>query len=241
MRIALVGYGKMGHAIEQIALQRGHEVVLKISSSNRHELNADNLKSVDVVIEFTKPEAAQENVITCLKAGTPVVCGTTGWNEGLDVAKTTAIDNDTAFLQASNFSVGVNLFFEVNRFLAAMMNEHPEYDVVMEETHHTQKKDAPSGTAITLAEQVIENIKRKMHWTDEQTTGASSFPIIAHRIEDVPGTHSVKYTSPIDDIEIIHTAHNREGFARGAVLAAEYIAGKKGVFTMKDVLGLSKL
>jgi len=153
----------------------------------------------------------------------------------------TAIDHNTAFLQASNFSVGVNIFFEVNRFLAAMMNEQESYDIVLEETHHTQKKDAPSGTAITLAEQILENISRKKHWTKDATADQASFPVIAHRTENVPGTHSVKYTSAIDDIEIIHTAHNREGFAKGAVLAAEFIAGKEGIFTMKDVLGFNRM
>lgn len=241
MRIALVGYGKMGHTIEQIAIQRGHEIVLKISSSNRQELNAENLKRADVAIEFTNPAAAQENVLSCLKAGIPVVCGTTGWNDGLARAKMAAVDNATAFLQASNFSIGVNIFFEMNKFLASMMNDQPDYDILLEETHHTQKKDAPSGTAITLAEQIIENVGRKQHWVKDHTDDPGSFPIIAHRTEDVPGTHSVRYTSPIDDIEIIHTAHNREGFAKGAVLAAEFVAGKQGVFTMKDVLGLDRL
>ena len=231
----------MGHAIEQIALQRGHSIVLKISTANKHELNEANLQRADVVIEFTKPEAAQENVLTCLKAGVPVVCGTTGWNDGLSIAKMMAVDNETAFLHASNFSVGVNIFFEVNKFLASLMNEQEGYDIILEETHHTQKKDAPSGTAITLAEQIIENISSKKHWTKEPTNDASTFPIIAHRIENVPGTHSVKYISSIDDIEIIHTAHNRDGFAKGAILAAEFVAGKKGVFTMKDVLGMNKL
>ena len=239
MRIALVGYGKMGKAIEQIAIEKGHEVVLKIGTANKQELNKEHLQNADVVIEFTRPEAAHENVLTCLKAGVPVVCGTTGWNEGLDHAKMVALDNDVSFLHASNFSVGVNIFFEVNKFLAAMMKEHTDYEVIMEETHHTQKKDAPSGTAITLAEQIIEKIGRKKHWTKEVTNDDDKFPIIAHRIENVPGTHNVRYTSAIDDIEIIHTAHNREGFARGAVLAAEFIAGKTGVFTMKDVLGLT--
>lgn len=241
MNIALVGYGKMGRAIEQIALQRGHEITLKIATANKHELNEESLKRVDVVIEFTRPEAAQENVLTCLRAGVPVVCGTTGWNEGLAKAKLTAVAHSVSFLQASNFSVGVNIFFELNKFLANMMNEQEAYEVVMEETHHTQKKDAPSGTAITLAEQIIENLKRKQHWTNEATNEPSSFPIFAHRTENVPGTHSVKYTSSIDDIEIIHTAHNREGFAKGAVLAAEFIVGKQGIFTMKDVLGFDKL
>lgn len=241
MKIALVGYGKMGQTIEQIAIERGHEVVFKITTANRNELNEANLRQVDVVIEFTRPEAAQENVTTCLKAGIPVVCGTTGWNEGLAYAKMTAIDHNTALLQASNFSIGVNIFFEVNKFLALMMNEQPSYDLVLEETHHTEKKDAPSGTAITLAEQILDNISRKNHWTKQITDDPATFPILAHRVENVPGTHSVKYTSAIDDIEIIHTAHNREGFARGAVLAAEFIEGKQGIFTMKDVLGLNRL
>lgn len=241
MKIALIGYGKMGRAIEQIAVQRGHEIVLKISTANKHDLTKEHLQNADVAIEFTRPEAAPENVVTCLKAGVPVVCGTTGWNEGLAHAKMTAIDHHTAFLQASNFSIGVNIFFEINKLLAALMNEQNDYDIVLEETHHTQKKDAPSGTAITLAEQILENVARKKHWTKEPTNDPDSFPIIAHRMEDVPGTHSVKYTSAIDDIEIIHTAHNREGFARGAVLAAEFLQGKKGIFTMKDVLGLDRL
>jgi 4-hydroxy-tetrahydrodipicolinate reductase len=241
MKIALVGYGKMGHAIEQIAQQRGHEVALKITTANRHELNEANLKEIDVAIEFTNPQSAQENVLACLKAGVPVVCGTTGWNEHLSLAKMAAIENSTAFLHASNFSVGVNIFFEVNKFLASMMNDQDGYEIALEETHHMQKKDAPSGTAITLAEQILENISRKKHWTKDATTDPSAIPVISRRIENVPGTHNVKYTSGIDDIEIIHTAHNREGFAKGAVLAAEYIAGKEGVFTMKDVLGLNKL
>jgi 4-hydroxy-tetrahydrodipicolinate reductase len=238
MKIALVGYGKMGHAIEQIAIQRGHEIILTISSVNRYDLKPEMLKGIDVAIEFTNPAAAKENVLACLGAGTPVICGTTGWNEGLESAREAAAKNNTAFLHASNFSVGVNIFFEVNKHLAAMMNDQPDYDVILEETHHTQKKDAPSGTAITIAEQIIEKISRKTEWTKAETIEPHTFPIVAHRIENVPGTHSVKYTSRIDDIEIIHTAHNREGFARGAVLAAEFIVGKTGVFSMKDVLGL---
>lgn len=238
MRIALIGYGKMGQTIEQIANERGHEVVLKISTANRHELNAANLSDVDVVIEFTRPEAAHENVTDCLKQGVPVVSGTTGWNEKLSHASLVAIDNDTAFLHASNFSIGVNIFFELNKFLASMMDEQPDYNVSMEETHHTQKKDAPSGTAITLAEQIIDNVKRLKHWTKENTDDPDLLPITAHRIENVPGTHSIKYSSSIDDIEITHTAHNRIGFAKGAVLAAEFIKGKQGIFTMKDVLGI---
>jgi 4-hydroxy-tetrahydrodipicolinate reductase len=239
MKIALVGYGKMGHIIEQIALQRGHDIVLKIWSGNRDELNEKTLLQADVAIEFTRPEAAKENVLTCLQAGVPVVCGTTGWAEGLAQAKMAAVANNTALLQASNFSIGVNIFFEINKLLASLMNDQPDYGVVLEETHHTQKKDAPSGTAITLAEQIIEHINRKEHWAKERTESETAFPIVSHRVEDVPGTHVVKYSSKVDDIEIVHTAHSRDGFAKGAVLAAEFIAGKSGIFTMKDVLGLT--
>lgn len=239
MRIALIGYGKMGQIIERIAKQRGHDIVLVIRSTNTDELNEANLNRADVAIEFTRPEAARDNVICCLDSGTPVVCGTTGWNEGLAQAKLAAVKANTAFLHATNFSIGVNIFFEVNKYLASMMNDQPDYEVMLEETHHTQKKDAPSGTAITLAEQVIDNVRRKRHWTLGPESTAAGIPIVAHRVDSVPGTHSVRYTSNIDDIEIIHTAHSREGFGLGAVLAAEYIMGRKGLFTMKDVLGLS--
>jgi len=239
MRIALLGYGKMGKAIEQVALRRGHNIVMRIGTANKDEMTSENLKKADVAIEFTKPDVARENVFACLKAGIPTVCGTTGWNEGVTYTQLKAIENNTAFLQTSNFSIGVNIFFEINKQLASLMNEQPGYDVMIEETHHTQKKDAPSGTAITLAEQVLDNLKRKHSWNKEQTDNAGSLPVISHRVENVPGTHSVKYSSSIDDIEIIHTAHNREGFALGAVLAAEFITGKQGIFIMKDVIGIN--
>ncbi|MBS1586594.1 MAG: 4-hydroxy-tetrahydrodipicolinate reductase [Bacteroidetes bacterium] len=238
MNIALIGYGKMGHAIERIATERGHNVVLRISSSNKDEMTEPNLQKADVAIEFTRPEAAKENVLNCLEAGVAVVCGTTGWNEEVVKAEMKAAEKGVGFLQASNFSIGVNIFFEVNKLLATLMSEHPEYSVSIEEAHHTQKKDAPSGTAITLAEQALENLKRIQHWVKGESNGQDVMPVISHRIENVPGTHSVKYSSAIDDIEIIHTAHNRDGFAMGAVLAAEFIAGKQGIFTMKDVLGI---
>lgn len=238
MNIALIGYGKMGKAIEQIATYRGHNIVLRISSSNKQEMTPDNLRLADVAIEFTMPEAAQENVLHTLRAGVPVVCGTTGWNEGLNKAKMVAMDNETSFLHASNFSIGVNIFFEVNKLLASLMNGQPGYEVHMEEIHHTQKKDSPSGTAITIAEQILDQLNRKKHWTEEETADSEMLRIIAKREDGYAGTHSVKYTSAIDDIEIIHTAHNRTGFALGAVLAAEFIAHKQGIFTMKDVLGI---
>ncbi|HYD22149.1 MAG TPA: 4-hydroxy-tetrahydrodipicolinate reductase [Flavipsychrobacter sp.] len=238
MKIALIGYGKMGKAIEEIATQRGHEITMRIGTANRDEMTKEKLQMADAIIEFTRPEAAKENVLLCLQAGVPVVCGTTGWNDELAIAKLSATENETAFLWASNFSVGVNLFFEVNKLLASLMNNQDEYEISIEETHHTQKKDAPSGTAITLAEQILENIQRKKHWARESTNNPDEFPIIAHRIDNIPGTHKITYHSAIDDIEITHTAHNRQGFALGAVLAAEFIAGKRGIFTMMDVLGI---
>lgn len=240
MNIALIGYGKMGKAIEKTALERGHRIVLKISRETMHEMTDENIRMADVAIEFTSPDAAKKNVIHCLRAGVPVVCGTTGWNQHVDEAKHAALENETAFLQASNFSVGVNIFFEINTLLASLMNGQEEYKAMVEETHHTQKKDAPSGTAITIAEQIVEQVARLKHWAlyPHKKEDADILPIVAHREEDVPGTHRVTYSSAIDDIEIIHTAHNRDGFAQGAVLAAEYIAGKMGIFTMKDVLGI---
>lgn len=238
MNIALIGYGKMGQAIERIAAERGHSIVLKITTANKHEFTKDNISKADVAIEFTNPEAAEENVLHCLRAGVPVVCGTTGWNRNLPHAELTAVENNTAFLHASNFSIGVNIFFEINKRLAMLMDEQPAYDVTIEETHHTQKKDAPSGTAITIAEQVLDNMDRKKHWVLNEAKKEEDLAIVAHRVENVPGTHIVKYSSAIDNIEISHTAHNRDGFAQGAVLAAEFVAGKQGIFKMTDVLGL---
>lgn len=238
MKIALIGYGKMGKAIEAIAQSRGHEVVLRIGSANRNELSGVVLPTADAAIEFTHPDAALDNVLACLDAGVPVICGTTGWNEHLGTAKQRSIEKGVGFLQASNFSVGVNIFFEVNKKLAALMNRQPSYDVCIEETHHTQKKDAPSGTAITLGEDIIRLLDRKDKWVLGDATAPNELGIEALREEHVPGTHKISYRSSIDDIDIIHTAHNRDGFAFGAVLAAEFIAGKKGVFTMNDVLGL---
>jgi 4-hydroxy-tetrahydrodipicolinate reductase len=236
MKIALIGYGKMGKAIEQIALQRGHEIVLRIGRGNQHEFTKENLVMADVAIEFTTPESALENVMKCMEAGVPVICGSTGWNEHVYLAKEKCIATNTAFLQASNFSVGVNIFFEINKRLASIMNDWPEYEVKVEETHHIEKKDAPSGTAITIAEQILENLKRKEHWELDKPPSENTLPIIAHREEHVPGTHTVTYSSAIDEIEIIHTAHSREGFASGAVLAAEFIQHRKGIFSMSDVL-----
>ncbi|WP_118973319.1 4-hydroxy-tetrahydrodipicolinate reductase [Taibaiella koreensis] len=236
MNIALIGYGKMGKAIEQVALQRGHQVILRIGRQNREEFSRENLVMADVAIEFTSPESAPDNVLHCLDAGVPVICGSTGWNDRLYLAKEKCAVSNGAFLQASNFSIGVNIFFEINKQLASLMNDWPEYEVSIEETHHTAKKDAPSGTAITLAEQVIDNLERKKHWQLDAPSGEEVLPIKALREDEVPGTHRVHYRSAIDDIEIAHTAHSREGFALGAVLAAEFIRHRKGIFTMSDVL-----
>ena len=238
MKIALVGYGKMGHMIEEIAIGRGHEVVLKISSQNAHDLTETNLQKADVAIEFTSPSAAFENVKKCIEAEVPVVTGSTGWNEKLREAEKICKEHSGSFLHASNFSIGVNIFFEVNKLLAKLMNSQPDYEVSLKEIHHTQKKDAPSGTAVTLAEQILQELKRKNTWIKKGSPDADQIFISSERIDPAPGTHHVKYSSEIDDIEIIHTAHNRKGFATGAVLAAEYIHDKKGVFSMKDVLGL---
>jgi 4-hydroxy-tetrahydrodipicolinate reductase len=239
MNIALIGYGKMGHTIEQIATERGHQVVLRISSANRDtEFTAEKLKQADVAIEFTKPEAARDNVLRCLQSGLSVVCGTTGWNEDLPLAHKACTENNTAFLHASNFSIGVNIFFELNKRLAKLMNAQPAYKVSIEEIHHTAKLDAPSGTAISLAEQVVDQLERTKGWQLAPASDPEALPITALREDAVPGTHRVSYSSEIDDIEIIHTAHSRQGFALGAVLAAEFLAGKKGVFSMQDVLGI---
>jgi 4-hydroxy-tetrahydrodipicolinate reductase len=238
MKIALIGYGKMGQMIEEIALERGHEVILKINIDNLSDFTKENMAPADVAIEFTGPESAFENVKQCIDFGVPVVSGSTGWNKQLEAAKTYCQQQGGTFLHASNFSVGVNIFFQVNKLLAKLMANQPAYEVTLKEIHHTQKKDAPSGTAVTLAEQVLENMDRKKDWVNGTATSPAELSIISERIDPAPGTHYVKYTSEVDDIEIIHTAHSRKGFALGAVLAAEFIAGKKGIFTMDDVLHL---
>ncbi len=238
MKIALIGYGKMGKAIETIALRRGHQVVLKIDADNLEDFTAEKLSQAEVAIEFTGPHSAAENVLRCIEYGVPLVCGSTGWLDRWAEAEARCKARNGTLLYASNFSVGVNLFFELNKYLAALMQGHPEYRIELEEIHHTQKKDAPSGTAITLAEQVLERVSRVQQWVNEPASTPAELPIISKRVDPAPGTHHVRYQSDIDDIEIIHTAHSREGFATGAVLAAEFIRDKKGIFSMKDVLGL---
>ncbi|MBL0333917.1 MAG: 4-hydroxy-tetrahydrodipicolinate reductase [Chitinophagaceae bacterium] len=238
MRIALIGYGKMGKAIEEIALQKGHTISIRIDQPNLHEFTAEFLKDTDVAIEFTGPHSAFENISKCIELGIPVVSGSTGWTEKLDEIKQLNAAKNSGLIWSSNFSVGVNVFFEVNKKLAVLMAPHHEYEVIVEETHHTQKKDAPSGTAITLAEQVMESVKRKKQWVNEISDNPEDLEIISQRVDPAPGTHQIRYSSVIDTIEITHTAHNRKGFASGAVLAAEFLAGKKGFYTMKDVLHL---
>ena len=240
MNIALIGYGKMGKAIETIAIERGHTVNLKIDISNLDQFTTANLQQCDVAIEFTGPETAAENITRCLNAGVPVICGSTGWLHQLETVTQLCNEVDGALLYASNFSIGVNLFFELNEHLARLMKNYQGYDVSIEEIHHTQKKDAPSGTAISIADQLLQINSQKKNWVNQLAASSEELSIISKRIDPAAGTHSVKYRSAIDDIEIIHTAHNRQGFATGAVLAAEFIQHKRGVYGMKDVLGLSK-
>lgn len=236
MKIALLGYGKMGHAIEETAIKRGHTIVLKINDQNLEDLTKENIQKAQVAIEFTNPDSAVPNILFCLNEHVPVVCGTTGWLDNLKSIEDKSKELNGTFLYASNFSVGVNIFFELNKKLATLLKPRPAYNVAIEEIHHTQKKDAPSGTAITLAEQVIELSDKKDKWVNNESAKENELAISSKRIDEVAGTHSVKYSSAIDDIEIIHTAHNRKGFAEGAVLAAEFIVDKKGIFSMKDVL-----
>ena len=238
MNIALIGYGKMGQAIEAIAIEKGHRVVLKIDINNAADLTKESIAKADVAIEFTGPHSAFDNVMKCLELGIPVVCGSTGWLDKWEDVKQYCEKQNGTLIYASNYSIGVNLFFELNTRLAKLMSGYPQYEVTMEEIHHTQKKDAPSGTAITLAEQVLANIANKKQWVNHLSDNPEELEIISERMDPAPGTHKVKYSSSVDDIEIIHTAHNRIGFAGGAVMAGEFAIQKKGIFGMKEVLGL---
>ena len=232
MKIALLGYGKMGKVIERIALERGHEIVLRKSSGD----SFSGLENADVAIDFSIPHAAVDNITTCINAGVPVISGTTGWLAEYHKMVTLCEEKNAAFIYGSNFSLGVNLFFELNDYLARMMAKFNQYHASMEEIHHTQKLDKPSGTAISLANSIINHTAYN-EWSIENPKADDLF-IEVKRMENVPGTHSIFYTSDVDTIEIKHTAHNRDGFAFGAVIAAEWIIGKTGVYTMKDVLGL---
>lgn len=236
MNIALIGYGKMGKEIEQIALSRGHVVVLKVDKDNAETYSVEELSKADVAIEFSIPESAVGNIYKCFEANVPVVVGTTGWLNKLNQVQAKCVDNNQALFYASNYSIGVNLFFKLNEYLAKLMNAYPEYNVAMEEIHHVHKLDSPSGTAISLAQQVIEGVKAKEKWVNEPTENKNELGIISKRIDEVPGTHTITYSSDVDEISITHIAHNRKGFALGAVIAAEWLAGKKGIYGMNDLM-----
>jgi len=246
MNIALLGYGKMGRIIEQFALDRGHEIVLKIDAYNLDELTAENLRKADVAIDFSTPDSALANIAKCFEAGIPLVVGTTGWYDHLDEVKAKCEASNNTLLYASNFSIGVNVFFFVNKVLAKIMNRYPQYEVLVEEIHHTQKLDSPSGTAITISEGIIEGLERKNAWVNdligegaEVVAKQDEVLIESHRIEDVPGTHTVIYSSEVDDIEFKHKAHSRAGFALGAVVAAEWLKDKKGFYSINDMFDFS--
>ncbi|KAA3650497.1 MAG: 4-hydroxy-tetrahydrodipicolinate reductase [Bacteroidetes bacterium] len=235
MKIALFGYGKMGKAIEEIALDRGHEIVKKLTSQNDVPLKKEDLNQADVVIEFTRPEKAANHILTCFDFQIPIIVGTTGWYNDIDMVKSACKEKQGSLLAATNFSIGVNLFFELNKQLARLMDKKA-YQVEIEEIHHLEKLDSPSGTAITLAEGIIENNKAYQNWKNHITTLNGEIPIHSLREAGVSGTHEVKYHSDIDEISIQHKAKNRKGFALGAVIAAEFIQDKKGIFTMQDIL-----
>ncbi|HNE30535.1 MAG TPA: 4-hydroxy-tetrahydrodipicolinate reductase, partial [Saprospiraceae bacterium] len=239
MKIGLFGYGKMGRAIEQIALAQGHDIAWRINRSNQQELTPDLLRQADVAIEFTRPDAAFDNVMLCLENGVPVVSGTTGWLDRLPAAREFCLQNRRALLWASNFSVGVNLFFALNRYLATLMNTRTEYQPAVTETHHIHKLDAPSGTARTLTQDILALVERLDGWVlSPQAAGNEMVPVTAVREGEVPGTHQIRWLGPVDEITIEHKAHSRTGFAAGAVLAAEWLQGRTGAFGMGDVLGL---
>jgi 4-hydroxy-tetrahydrodipicolinate reductase len=235
MKIALLGYGKMGKEIESIALQRGHTIVLKVDENNSTTFTNEDLKKADVAIEFSTPQTVSANIKKCFDAQVPIIVGTTGWYNEFEMIQELCLQKNGALFHATNFSLGVNLFFKVNTYLAELMNKYDSYNVEMEEIHHIHKLDKPSGTAISLANQILEKIERKKQWSITDNTPETLF-IKDVREGEIPGTHIIKYTSAVDDIEIMHKAHNRKGFALGAVIAAEYIKDKKGIFTMNDLI-----
>jgi 4-hydroxy-tetrahydrodipicolinate reductase len=247
MKIALLGYGKMGQIIERFALERGHEVVLKINIDNLEELTTSNLRKADMAIDFSAPDAALGNIYACFEANLPVVVGTTGWYGELQKVKDDCLSSNNTLLYGSNFSIGVNIFFHINEVLAKVMNNYPAYDVQVEEIHHTQKLDAPSGTAMTIAEGIIDQLDGKKEWVNElegtpfnDVLKNDQLLITSQRIEHVPGTHTVIYSSEVDDIELKHTAHSRAGFALGAVVAAEWLKDKQGFYNIADIFNFNK-
>ena len=235
MKVAIIGYGKMGHEIEQVLLSRGHSVALIIDQDNAHDLCAEKLAGVDVAIEFTTPTTAYSNVRTCIECGTPVVSGTTGWHDKLEELQRLCRERGSSMIWSSNYSLGVNITFRLNRYLAELMNRFDAYNIDIEEIHHTQKKDAPSGTAISLANDIIARVERKQRWLNEPTEEADAIAITSLREGTVPGTHTVTYTSEDDKIEVRHTLFSRRALALGAVVAAEFVAPRKGVFTIDDL------
>lgn len=246
MKLALLGYGKMGHIIEQIAIDRGHQITLRIDALNPEDLTPENLQKADVAIDFSTPNAVLKNIDVCFSAGVPLIVGTTGWYDKLPMIENKCIAGNNSMLYASNFSVGVNIFFHINKVLAGIMNRYSQYEVQVEEIHHTQKLDSPSGTAITIAEGIIDQLDRKAEWVNELVGNnvetivkPAQLLIESHRIEEVPGTHTVIYSSEVDEIEIKHTAHNRTGFALGAVLAAEWIKDRQGFYSISDMFDFS--
>jgi len=236
MNIALIGYGKMGHEIEKIAISRGHTIVSIIDVENATDFNSPAFKNADVAIEFSTPESAIDNYRKCFAAGVPVVAGTTGWLDYLEEVKKACQEGNNTFFYASNYSLGVNIFFALNKYLAKIMNAYPDYDIMMEETHHIHKLDAPSGTAITLAEGIIENVERKDRWTLDIQNSETDLPIYSIREGEVPGIHEIIYESDVDTISIKHDSKNRKGLALGAIIAAEFTKGKKGFLGMNDML-----
>ncbi len=235
MRVAIIGYGKMGHEIEQVLLSRGHSVALIIDQDNAHDLCAEKLAGVDVAIEFTTPTTAYSNVRTCIECATPVVSGTTGWHDKLEELQALCRERGSSMIWSSNYSLGVNITFRLNRYLAELMNRFDAYNVAIEEIHHTQKKDAPSGTAISLANDILERVERKQKWVNEPTEESDAIEITSLREGTVLGTHTVTYLSEDDKIEIKHTLFSRRALALGAVVAAEFVATRKGVFTIDDL------
>ncbi len=242
MKIALIGYGKMGKLLERFAQERGHEICIIIDADNASDIRSERFKEADVAIEFSVPHAALEHIYDAFEADVPIVVGTTGWYDELAAVEQKCRVGNNTLLYASNFSVGVNVFFYVNKVLARLMNSYPQYDVQVEEIHHTQKLDAPSGTAITIAEGILDGLERKNTWVnevigqqDDVITKPNELLIESHRIEEVPGTHTVIYSSEVDELELKHTAHSRAGFALGAILAAEWLHGKKGFYSIQDI------
>ena len=238
MKFAIIGYGRMGREIEAAAIKRGHEIVIRVDKNNIDDLKSEGFKTADVALEFTTPATAAKNIISCFDAGIPVVSGTTGWTDKLEEIKQLCLKNDQAFFHASNFSIGVNIMFKLNLWLADVMNRFPDYRVSLSEVHHIHKIDAPSGTAVTLADGILQKIERKRKWENEESADPDILPVISERKGEVPGTHLIKYASEFEILEVSHRALSRSVFASGALLAAEYLAGKKGVFNMDDLIDI---